>query len=85
MRSVSWRPRSFTVGCVISGLAGALLLAPARRLGGVDLSVVIGVDVAPDLESRDLGHVGDEVDADHTGRDVQLAELIDREVAERMG
>ena len=54
------------------------------RVRGDPACVGIGVDAAG-LEGRDLGHVEDVADVDAVARDLDPAEAVDREVAERMG
>ena len=69
--------------------SGRLIVA-GRRLGSRCLSpgdraVAVGVHVLPLLERRDLGHVDDDVEADLVGGDGDPGEVVDREVAERVG
>ena len=66
------------------------LLVAGGRLGGgglgvADRAVAVGVDPLALLERRDLGHVDDDVEADLGRGDGDPREVVDREVAERVG
>ena len=63
---------------------GELVLEERTALGAEDRSVTVAVVALDLLEGRDLGLIEDVVNLHRSLRDAHLAQVIDREVAQRM-